>query len=76
MGDFIYVQIKSSLITIKNLSNGAHFQDIPQIAVQALRNRKKFIAYGKEANFPHGKPPGTIVLKAELRSFDEAFVLV
>lgn len=64
MGDFIYVQIKSSLITIKNLSNGAHFQDIPQIAVQALGKRKKVVAYGKQANFLYGKPPETIVLNA------------
>lgn len=72
MDNVICVQIRSSLISIKNLSNEEDFQDIPQIAVQALGIRKKVIAYGKEANFPYGKPPGTIVLKAELRSFDEA----
>jgi rod shape-determining protein MreB and related proteins len=64
MSDVIYVQIKSSLITVKNLSNGAYFQDIPQIAVQALGKRKKVVAYGKQANFPYGKPPETIVLNA------------
>jgi hypothetical protein len=64
MGGVIYVQIKPSLITVKNLFNGTHFQDIPQIAVQAFGRRMKVVAYGKQANFPYSKPPEMIVLNA------------
>ena len=62
MTDVVYVQITTSLITIRNLSQQAEFQDIPQLAIQTTGKRPKVIAYGKAANAAAKQTPGVTVL--------------
>jgi rod shape-determining protein MreB len=50
MKDIVYVRIRPHLMSVKNVSRNAFFEDVPQIAVDLTRKRNKVLGFGARAN--------------------------
>jgi rod shape-determining protein MreB len=50
MKDIVYVRIRPHLVSVKNVSRNAFFEDIPQVAVTRTRKRSKVLGFGARAN--------------------------
>src|SRR5262245_12353467 len=50
MKDIVYIRIRRHLMSVKNVSRNAFFEDVPQLAVDLTRKRNKVLGFGARAN--------------------------
>lgn len=60
MKDIVYVRIRPHLISVKNVSRNAFFEDVPQIVIDQASN--KVLGFGGRANLIASMSAGKIIL--------------